>query len=246
MPVRIFLSTVSDEFRDYRDQLRHDLTRHNVEVKVQEDFKDLGTVTLNKLDVYITNCDAVVHLVGDMTGAAAKPESTKSMLAKYPDLPDRLPPLRQPLADGLAISYTQWEAWLALYNRKLLVIAKADDAAPRGPQYAPTDDSRAAQQEHLARLAAVERYPGGAPFTSSDDLAKQILSGAILDMLAVADNRRIKIRTAIAAVAAVMAVVLGAAIYVGANGYSKVIAGPCGIAVGGSVNNSSMGTDCKK
>ena len=44
MPVRIFLSTVSDEFRDYRDQLRHDLTRHNVEVKVQEDFKDLGTV----------------------------------------------------------------------------------------------------------------------------------------------------------------------------------------------------------
>jgi hypothetical protein len=132
MPVRIFLSTVSDEFRDYRDQLRHDLTRHNVEVKVQEDFKDLGTVTLDKLDVYITNCDAVVHLVGDMTGAAAKPDSTKSMLAKYPDLPDRLPPLRQPLADGLAISYTQWEAWLALYHGKLLVIAKADDAAPRG------------------------------------------------------------------------------------------------------------------
>jgi hypothetical protein len=71
-----------------RDQLRHDLTRHNVEVKVQEDFKDSGTVTLDKLDVYIKNCDAVVHLVGDMTGAAAKSESTKSMLAKYPDLPD--------------------------------------------------------------------------------------------------------------------------------------------------------------
>ena len=135
MPVRIFLSTVSDEFRDYRDQLRHDLTRHNVEVKVQGDFKDLGTVTLDKLDVYITNCDAVVHLVGDMTGAAAKPESTKSMLAKYPNLPDKLPPLRQPLADGLAISYTQWEAWLALYHDKRLVIAKAHDAAPRGHKY---------------------------------------------------------------------------------------------------------------
>ena len=46
MSTRIFLSTVSDEFRDYRDQLRRDLTRHNVEVKVQEDFKDLGSVTL--------------------------------------------------------------------------------------------------------------------------------------------------------------------------------------------------------
>ena len=39
---KIFLSTVSDEFRAYRDQLRTDLTRHNVEVKVQDDFVDLG------------------------------------------------------------------------------------------------------------------------------------------------------------------------------------------------------------
>jgi hypothetical protein len=181
--VRIFLSTVSDEFRDYRDQLRHDLTRHNVEVKVQEDFKDLGMVTLDKLDEYITNCDAVVHLVGEMTGAAAESESTTSLLAKYPDLPDRLPPLRQPLADGRAVSYTQWEAWLALYHRKPLVIAKADDAAPRGPKYAPTEDSRAAQQEHLARFSAIERYPGGT-FTGPDNLAKQIAYTVILDLLA--------------------------------------------------------------
>src|SRR5215475_12194928 len=121
MPVRIFLSTVSDEFRDYRDQLRHDLTRPNVEVKVQEDFKDSATVTLDKLDLYITHCDAVVHLVDDMTGADAGPESTRAMLAKYPQLPVRLPPLRQPLAEGRAISYTQWEAWLALYHGKRLV-----------------------------------------------------------------------------------------------------------------------------
>jgi hypothetical protein len=40
MSVKIFLSAVSDEFRAYRDALRGDLTRHNVEVKVQEDFKD--------------------------------------------------------------------------------------------------------------------------------------------------------------------------------------------------------------
>jgi hypothetical protein len=53
MSVKIFLSTVSDEFRPYRDQLRADLTRHNVEVKVQEDFKNLGGDTLDKLDVYI-------------------------------------------------------------------------------------------------------------------------------------------------------------------------------------------------
>jgi hypothetical protein len=94
MTVKIFLSTVSDEFGDYRDHLRTDLTRHNVEVKVQEDFKDYGGVTLDKLDLYISSCDPVVHLVGDMTGSEAKPASTRAILTRYADLTDRLPPLR--------------------------------------------------------------------------------------------------------------------------------------------------------
>ena len=72
MSVNIFLSTVSDEFRFYRDELRRDLTRPNVEVKVQEDFIDLGLGTLHKLEHYIAQCDAVIHLVGDMTGSAPK------------------------------------------------------------------------------------------------------------------------------------------------------------------------------
>jgi hypothetical protein len=41
--IKVFLSTVSDEFRLYRDQLDTDLDRQNVEVKVQEDFKDLAS-----------------------------------------------------------------------------------------------------------------------------------------------------------------------------------------------------------
>jgi len=68
MSVKIFLSTVSAEFRPYRDELREDLTRQSVEVKVQEDFKDLGGLTLDKLDAYIAQRDGVVHLVGEMTG----------------------------------------------------------------------------------------------------------------------------------------------------------------------------------
>jgi hypothetical protein len=183
MSVKIFLSTVSDEFRNYRDQRRSDLTRHNVEVKVQEDFKDYGGVTLDKLDLYISICDAVVHLVGDMTGADAKPASTAAIIAKYPDIAEKLPPLREPLDKGLGISYTQWEAWLALYHGKALLIAKADDAAPRGPNYNPTDVSRAAQQMHLQRLSDIERYPG-VTFASPDNLAKQIAYTTILDLLA--------------------------------------------------------------
>jgi hypothetical protein len=182
MSISVFLSTVSDEFRAYRDKLVHDLTRPDVAVKVQEDFKDLGGDTLDKLDVYIARCDAVVHLVGEMCGAAADAGQQEALVAKYPDLPQHLPPLGGALADGSAIPYTHWEAWLALYHKKPVMIAKAATAAPRGPKYAPTDGSRASQAVHLARLKAFHRYPG-CGFETPDDLAKHIAYSAILDLL---------------------------------------------------------------
>jgi hypothetical protein len=142
MSAKIFLSTVSDEFRAPnagRAGERHgaarggggglprgsDLTRPNVEVKVQEDFKDQGRGTLDALDAYIADCDAVVHLAGDMTGFAPGDPALRPLCAKYPDLADKLPPLGEALRRGAGVSYTQWEAWLALYHGKLLFIAKA-------------------------------------------------------------------------------------------------------------------------
>ncbi len=181
--VRVFLSAVSDEFGDYRDQLRSKLTRHNVEVKIQEDFKDLGGTTLEKLDAYIKRCDAVVHLAGDMTGATANEPSVKAIRERYSDLPEKLPALASALDNGSGISYTQWEAWLALYHKKKLLIAKAGDAAPRGPRYAATDISRAAQKDHLQRLRAAGHYPGST-FTGLDDLTADIFSTPILELLA--------------------------------------------------------------
>jgi hypothetical protein len=183
MSVRIFLSTVSDEFRAYRDALRGDLTRHNVEVKVQEDFKDLGGDTLDDLDVYIAHCDAVVHLVGDMTGSAPPELPLRALRKKHPDMADKLPPLGEALRSGVSLSYTQWEAWLALYHGKRLFIAKAGDGAERGPSYAPTDGSRAAQAGHLAGLKKAGRYPGHT-FASPADLALHIAYTGILDLLA--------------------------------------------------------------
>src|SRR5271165_4425613 len=143
MSAKILLSTVSDEFRAYRGQLRSDLTRHNVEVRVQEDFKDLGRGILDELDVYIEHCDAVVHLVGDMTGSDPGEHALGALRAKYPDLANKLPPLGEALRNGSGVSYTQWEAWLALYHGRLLFIAKAADSAARGPKYMPTDASPA-------------------------------------------------------------------------------------------------------
>jgi tetratricopeptide (TPR) repeat protein len=182
MSVRIFLSAVSDEFRSYRDQLRTDLTRHNVEVKVQEDFKNLGGDTLDKLDVYIAHCDAVVHIVGDMTGSEPGEREQRALLAKYPHLAGQLPPLGEALRDGVGVSYTQWEAWLALYHGKLLFMAEAEKTAIRGPNYIPTQSSRVAGAQHLERLQAVGRYAGCA-FVSPDDLAKHIAYTGIFDLL---------------------------------------------------------------
>src|SRR5271157_6401941 len=102
-------------------------------------------------------------------------------------VPRNIPILRtnsrgEALRNGSGVSYTQWEAWLALYHGKLLFIAKAADSAKRGPKYTPTDASRAAQATHLARLKAMDRY-SGCTFTSPDNLAKHIFSSAILDLL---------------------------------------------------------------
>src|SRR5206468_972751 len=65
--LRIFLSAVTREFKSYRDELRAHLARPNVSVHIQEDFIATGGGTLDKLDDYIRECDAVIHLAGDMT-----------------------------------------------------------------------------------------------------------------------------------------------------------------------------------
>jgi len=183
MSVTVFLSTVSDEFRAYRDQLNSDLTRRNVNVKVQEDFKDYGNGTLDGLDVLIADCDAVLHIVGNMTGAETDAEHEQGpLLCKHADMAARFAPLEAAIAAGERLTYTQWEAWLALYHGKKLLIAKAAPEAPRAAGYAPTEASRTSQIKHLARLAAVKRFPG-CVFTNADSLSSYVFSSGILDLL---------------------------------------------------------------
>src|SRR5579864_974628 len=148
--VRLFLSSVSDEFRSYRDLLRARLTRPNVAVHVQEDFIATGGDTLLKLDAYIATCDAVIHLVGDMTGALAPAAALEAL---HPDLAERLPFLKVDAAQGKpSFSYTQWEAYLAAYHHKRLVIARADPGAPRDATFRREAELQQSQAAHLQRL----------------------------------------------------------------------------------------------
>jgi hypothetical protein len=181
--VRIFLSTVSSEFRSYRDRLAEKLKRPNLSVHVQEDFIPAGTETLDKLDDYIRECEAVVHLVGDMTGAMASPSAVAAITERYPDLATHFPPLAETLFTGApALSYTQWEAFLALYHRKVLIIATPGDGALRDPKYRKIDAETGAQQAHLQRLKSCHRYPE-ISFVSADDLIIEVLRSKLQDIL---------------------------------------------------------------
>jgi len=180
--VCIFLSTVSAEFRRYRDALRHSLERPNVTVKVQEDFIVTGTETLDLLDEYIRHCDAVIHLVGDMTGAMAQAPSVAAIRGRYPDLGSRLPAADCLEPGGPSLSYTQWEAWLALYHGKRLIIAAPEPGVERDAAYRRDPAQQAAQQAHLARLAQVERYPGF-QFRSPDQFAAEVWRSGLLDLV---------------------------------------------------------------
>ena len=88
--VKLFLSCVTDEFGGYRDALRRALTRPNVEVKIQEDFKALGGDTLKMLSEYVEQCEAVVHFVGDMAGSMPAASSVDDLLKRRPELETRL------------------------------------------------------------------------------------------------------------------------------------------------------------
>ena len=164
--VKLFLSCVSDEFGAYRDALRQALTRPNVEIKIQEDFKTLGGDTLAMLEDYIESCESVVHFVGDMAGSAPAPSSVDDLLRRRPELAARLAEKGMDREALGRLTYTQWEAWLAIgFNKDGAGRTSSSSRRrrlKRGPNFAPTDASRASQAEHLRRLRAIDLYPATA------------------------------------------------------------------------------------
>jgi tetratricopeptide (TPR) repeat protein len=180
--VKLFPSCVSDEFGDYRDALCKALTLPNVAVKIQEDFKPQGGDTLAMLQEYIEQCEAVVHFAGDMDGSTPAPGSVNDLLTRRPDLEARLASKDMGRAALESLTYTQWEAWLAIALDKVLLIVAPAERVARGPRYASNDASRAAQRRHLAQLRAINRYPAPA-FTNADNLVAQIVTSAIIKAL---------------------------------------------------------------
>jgi hypothetical protein len=95
--MKIFLSSVSGQFKACRDALASDLRAVGADVTVQEDFQQSGRSLLEKLEHYVAGCDRIIALVGDAYGW--EPEEA----ARPPGRPRR--------------SYTQWEYFFARGER---------------------------------------------------------------------------------------------------------------------------------
>jgi uncharacterized protein YigA (DUF484 family) len=167
---RVFISCVSDEFEKpdapfpgLRGALRHYLTCAHCEVKVQEDLQQDGAVdTVEKLDGCIRRCAAVLHLVGEMEGAHANSKAVRDYLATEPDFLKNHPELREALGDFSGITYTQWEAFIALHHDVPLSVY----ATPQG---------ETAQATHLSHLRLGRKFPGEKRITDPADLLGQLI-----------------------------------------------------------------------
>ena len=177
---KLFLSAVSSEFVSHRDLLAADLKRPNLDVAVQEDFVVTGGKTLEKLDTYIRHCDAVIHLIGKATGGVPEEPAVAALLATYPDLGTRLPPLAEHLKKPQpGFSYTQWEAYLALYHERPLFVYRPTDFeldalhVPRADKFVFSPSEAQSQKAHYQRISALGHDRG--QFLNEERLSSAVL-----------------------------------------------------------------------
>lgn len=180
MNKKLFLSAVSSEFLAYRKLLTTDLKRPALDVAVQEDFIVTGGSTLEKLDDYIRACDGIIHLIGKATGAAPEDPAVAALLKKYPDFATKLPPLAAHLAKPQpGFSYTQWEAYLAMYHERPLFVYRPTDFdlavlnVPRDARFVFSAAEAQSQKEHYARISALGHDRG--QFLNEERLSSAVL-----------------------------------------------------------------------
>ena len=147
----IMLSTVSGEFGPLRTRLARLVQRtKQVYVRHQADFAKRGVSTLRELAEEIEASEVVLHAIGAKTGAMPEVADVEELLAQYPDLESRLPDVAADARKQL-VSYTQWEAWLALlFNKRLCCYDLINN--PTADDEDETKRQQASQRHHRDRL----------------------------------------------------------------------------------------------
>ena len=166
---------VSDEFRSHRELLANDIKRSGVEVCTQEDFANRGATTLDKLDSYLRNCHAVIHIVGDGLGHVPPAAAVDALLLRHPGFVAALaaytPVTRELLGQ---CSYTQWEAYLAVFHNVRVHIYRPDAGAPRESGFVASDAHQALQAAHFERIRTLGRDRDS--FLNAERLSSSVLA----------------------------------------------------------------------
>ena len=130
MDKRIFISCVTDEFGDFRKDLRSHLTAAGCDVRTMEDFPQDDVDILEKLDRFIRDCDAVIHIMGTRKGGVAEKDTKDRYLEAVPDFLTHKPELRHELRDFSNLSFTQWEALMAIHHQRRIRVYHHPDVDP--------------------------------------------------------------------------------------------------------------------
>ncbi|MEK6259418.1 MAG: tetratricopeptide repeat protein, partial [Planctomycetota bacterium] len=168
---QIFLSTVTSEFGEHRALLKADLSLPRVKVQEQGDLVQGKGKLLQTLDTYVReHCDAVIHLVGSEVGVRLKADEVRWLLETYPDFATRFPFLADELrASPPTLTYTQMEAWLALYHGKRCHLYRPS-LLEKTPPPLPDDHP---QQRHWQRLQDLGEHWG--TFDDPQHLCRRVL-----------------------------------------------------------------------
>lgn len=197
MATSLFLSCVTSEFRLHREMLTQDLNVPEVKVYTQESFVTGGGTLLEKLSDLIQRSDAVIHLVGQETGAFSKPEECESLLLLYPDMEGRLKFCPNPsVRNGICLSYSQWEAWLAYYFRKPCLVYRYRSAMDSDEEHSL--GNCCTQKRHWQMFAAHGK--DRKQFENAEELRRFVLRDINYILSLSQANRRLKRRRSTIAV----------------------------------------------
>lgn len=159
MSKTIFLSTVTAEFGPLRKRLaalvQRTKQRH---VRHQDDFIQRGNLTLHVLEEEIRSSGVVLHVIGAESGSVPPAEQVAALLERRKDFATRFPEVTQ-LARQTQVTYTQWEAWLALYFHKSLCRYLVPGRFPSAGVPVPLSAAHQSQRDHADRRKQRNVFP---------------------------------------------------------------------------------------
>lgn len=177
-----FISCSSEEFRSYRDDLREALTGTARDIRIQRDFKVHGGKLLELLDTHISRCRGVIHLVGDVGGAKPTRAEVRAILDRYPSLPIVLKDIAHDINEHCPFTYTQWEAYLAIFHSVPCFVYLADAGSRREASCIASSEDKASQAAHIARLKLLGQNRADRIFDDARRVAIDFLNEVFADL----------------------------------------------------------------